>query len=159
MLYMLGQIVFDIRTLSPKHLIKVGVSRNVSRRMCCYRSDNPSAIHISTTAGVEPQENACHSFLSAHGKHYSGEWWEVSEEFFLNCLKEGFTPFPKKDKKQNVYNYIHEEEFNKIHNYYFNNKTEGQSSVFIIRRSTSNFDKSQILFSKNFRQLSKMTTP
>lgn len=107
MLYMLGQIIFDIqKDFAPKCLIKVGVSRNVNQRLNAYKTDNPSALLISTTAGVNPQERNCHSFLSQNGKCYQGEWYEVNFDFFSKCITEGFAFFPKGNKKQNVYLHI-----------------------------------------------------
>lgn len=107
MLYMLGQIIFDIqKDFSPKYLIKVGVSRNVNQRLNAYKTDNPSALLISTTAGVNSQERKCHSFLADNGKCYQGEWYEVNFDFFSKCITEGFAFFPKGNKKQNVYLHI-----------------------------------------------------
>lgn len=107
MLYMLGQRIIDSRdNLKPKCLIKVGLSRNINKRINNYKSDNPSAIFISETAGVESEENKCHCFLAQNGKWYSGEWYEVSNTFFEQCLKEGFKFFPLKNKNQNIYMHI-----------------------------------------------------
>lgn len=104
MLYMLGQIIIDQKdSFTPKCLIKVGVSRNVTKRMGSYRSDNPSAVFISETAGIESDESRCHAFLSSQGKNYGGEWYEVSEDFYKKCWTHGFTIFPLKTETQNVY--------------------------------------------------------
>ena len=104
MLYMLGQRILDCRdNLTPKCLIKVGLSRDINKRINNYRCDNPSAIYISETAGVESEERKCHYFLAKNGKHYSGEWYEVPNSFFEECLKYGFKIFPLKSEKQNVY--------------------------------------------------------
>jgi hypothetical protein len=118
MLYMLGQIVLDLRKdLIPTYLIKVGLSRDVDRRMNNYRSHNPSAMLISTTAGVEYEEYNCHFFLSRNGCHcYDGEWYSVSKDFFVKCLKEGFEFFPKQRKNQNVYKHISSIKINEICN-------------------------------------------
>lgn len=105
MLYMLGQHIIDLKDNKEKFLIKVGVSRDVDKRIRNYRSDNPSAVCISQTAGTEPDERRCHSFLFLHGNHYNGEWFSVSKQFFNKCLQEGFTNFPLKKKGQNVYIY------------------------------------------------------
>ena len=107
MLYMLGQRIIDSKdNLKPKCLIKVGLSRDVNKRISNYRCDNPSAIFISETAGVEYEERKCHSFLRKNGKCYSGEWYEVSNSFFEECLKWGFNIFPLKKEGQNVYMHI-----------------------------------------------------
>lgn len=102
MLYMLGQRFINRQGI-PKCIIKVGLSRDLNKRINNYRSDNPTAIFISSTAGTEPDESRCHSYLFSHGKHYSGEWFEVSNDFFIDCLKNGFQNFPLKNAKQRVY--------------------------------------------------------
>lgn len=104
---MLGQKIIDIKDNNKeKMLIKIGMSRDVDKRMSNYRCDNPSALLISTTAGVEREESYYHHQLYRLGmKKYGGEWFEVSEEFFTQCLKTGFNTF-KMHKKQNVYMHI-----------------------------------------------------
>ena len=106
MLYMLGQRILDNVDLTPKCLIKVGLSRNINKRMANYRSDNPSAVFISETAGIEYEERKCHCFLAKYGKHYGGEWYEVSNFFYEQCLKYGFRLFPLKSENQNVYMHV-----------------------------------------------------
>lgn len=106
MLYMLGQAILDIKdNMTQKYLIKVGLSRKLTQRINTYKSDNPSAIVISTTAGVESSESKCHSFLLNNGELYSGEWYQVNKDFFNQCLKEGFKFFPKTQENQNIYMY------------------------------------------------------
>ena len=102
MLYMLGQRIIDTPSFTPKCLIKVGVTRDLNKRIKNYKSDNPSAVLISTTAGVEQEESKCHIYLAKIGKLYSGEWYEVPNNFYVKCLKKGFADFPI-DKKQNIY--------------------------------------------------------
>ena len=119
MLYMLGQVIIDVGgDLTPTFLIKVGVSRSLNARMAQYRTDNPSALLISTTSGVNAQETACHHFLSRNGKCYWGEWYKVDKDFFLRCVREGFDFFPKQNKKQNVYKHISELKRTEICNHY-----------------------------------------
>ena len=105
MLYMLGQRFINHQGI-PKCLIKIGMSRNLDKRIATYKSDNPTAIFISSTAGTEPDESRCHNYLETNGRHYSGEWYEVSNDFYINCLKNGFKQFPLKNSKQNVYMHI-----------------------------------------------------
>ena len=105
MLYMLGQRFINYQGI-PKCLIKVGLSRDLNKRIATYKSDNPTAVFISSTAGVESDENKCHAYLATVGNHYSGEWYEVSNDFYISCLKNGFTQFPLKNPKQNVYMHI-----------------------------------------------------
>lgn len=105
MLYMLGQRFIDNMGI-PRCLIKVGLSRNIDKRINNYKSDNPTAVYISSTAGVEYDESRCHHYLSLHGTHYSGEWYLVSNDFYINCLKKGFAGFPLKNANQNIYMHI-----------------------------------------------------
>lgn len=105
MLYMLGQRFIDNMGL-PQCLIKVGLSRDLDKRINTYKSDNPTAVYISSTAGVEYEESCCHNYLSLHGTHYSGEWYLVDNDFYINCLKYGFKGFPLKNPKQNIYMHI-----------------------------------------------------
>lgn len=100
---MMAQHSFDLKKNEELFLIKVGLSRNVDRRESNYRSDNPSALMIYTTAGTESEESACHSYLSRNGKRYAGEWYAVSKEFFIKCLKLGFVGFPLRNPNQNIY--------------------------------------------------------
>lgn len=93
MLYMMAQHGFDLREGNELYLIKVGLSRNIRQRENSYKSDNPSALMIYSTAGTESEERACHNYLSKNGKHYSGEWYAVSHDFFEKCLKYGFWIF------------------------------------------------------------------
>lgn len=103
MLYMMAQHSFDLKTQEELFLIKVGLSRNIGNRASSYRSDNPSAKMIFSTAGTEYDESKCHSFLYHYGTRYQGEWFKVSKEFFDYCLKYGFIGFPLKRKDQNIY--------------------------------------------------------
>jgi hypothetical protein len=102
---MLGQRFINYQGF-PKCIIKVGLSRDLDKRIRTYKSDNPTAVFISSTAGTEAEESKYHSYLAIHGKHYSGEWYEVSNDFYINCLQNGFKGFPLKDPKQNVYMHI-----------------------------------------------------
>ena len=102
MLYMLGQRVIN-NEAEPICLIKVGMSRDLKKRIKNYKSDNPSAIFISSTAGVEYDEQKCHRYLGLHGRLYSGEWYQVDNDFYINCLKYGFkNGFPLKRENQPV---------------------------------------------------------
>ena len=105
MLYMLGQRFIDNMGV-PRCIIKVGFSRDLDKRINSYKSNNPTAIYISSTAGVEYEESRCHGYLALHGTHYSGEWYLVNNDFYINCLKNGFKGFPLKDPKQNIYMHI-----------------------------------------------------
>lgn len=104
MLYMFGQVILDIKDdYKQKYLVKVGLSRKLAKRINTYKSDNPSAILFSTTAGVERAEHKCHLFLSENGKWYSGEWYQVDKNFFERCQHEGFHFFPRQRENQPVY--------------------------------------------------------
>lgn len=103
MLYMLGQAIIDIRQDSSiKYLIKVGLSRKLNARINTYASDNPSAIYIANTSGTEREEKRCHTLLGEKGKVYHGEWYEVDQDFFTKCLRDGFLVFPNYHKKQTM---------------------------------------------------------
>jgi hypothetical protein len=100
---MMAQCSTDLITNEELYLIKVGLSRDIDKRKSSYKSHNPAAVMIFTTAGTEREENACHNFLYNYGTRYQGEWFNVSKEFFHHCLKYGFINFPLKNKKQNIY--------------------------------------------------------
>lgn len=103
MLYMMAQHSLDLRNSEELFLIKVGLSRDTTKRKSIYKSNNPSALMIATTAGLEREESNCHSYLFKIGKHYSGEWYKVSQETFNQCLQYGFKGFPLKNPTQNIY--------------------------------------------------------
>lgn len=103
MLYMLGQAIIDIKNdSSVKYLIKIGLSRQLNQRIYSYKSDNPSALLIATTAGTESAEKSYHYLLSKQGHCYQGEWYEVNKQFFDNCLKNGFMALPKPITRQTM---------------------------------------------------------
>ena len=77
------------------YLVKVGLSRDVSKRRRQYRTHNPLAIMRSECAGTEQREAQCHSKLIEWGaKRVNGtEWFYVSEELFKQIYKEGMGAF------------------------------------------------------------------
>ena len=86
------------------YMVKVGMSRNLQKRINDYKSHNPLAIVICSCAGTEREEKYCHNMLSQVYQRIKGtEWFLVDEKFYYDCMSFGFRIFPKFMKNKIVW--------------------------------------------------------
>lgn len=57
--------------------IKVGYSKNVDKRMCCYNTCNPDYLLLDAVEGTTKDESEFHKLISSY--HYKLEWFLYNE--------------------------------------------------------------------------------
>ena len=88
MLYLMMDRCYD------KYLVKVGESRDLTKRRRNYLSHNPLAIMRSSCAGTEIAEEFCHKELVKLGERVPHtEWFVVSKTVFDYLYSVGMRAF------------------------------------------------------------------
>ena len=85
-----------------KYYVKVGVSRNITKRESQYRSHSPSIVFLCSCAGTEREEMNAHSFLAAHSLKGgpTNEWYLVTKTFYDECIEKGLRIIPNCTNKR-----------------------------------------------------------
>lgn len=90
-------------TKQDKFLVKVGLSRDVRKRIGGYRTHNPFATFLCACAGTEAAEQYCHTVMRCRPDCIGvpgSEWFIVSEEFYNECKEKGLKVFDKFQKNK-----------------------------------------------------------